>query len=147
MQDLSLHILDVAENAVRSGAGRVAISITDDESGTVVLVIEDDGEGMDADTVSRVLDPFYTTKSGKRVGLGLGLLSQSAEETGGRLTIESEPGKGTKITAQFRSDHPDMRPMGDVVETMAALVTGNPAVRFVFDVRQGNEHYHFDSCG
>jgi anti-sigma regulatory factor (Ser/Thr protein kinase) len=146
MQDLSLHILDVAENAIRSGARRIRIAIVEDAADDVlVLSIEDDGVGMDEDTVKNVLDPFYTTKEGKRVGLGLSLLAQAAQATGGDMKIESTPSVGTSVTAEFKSGHPDMKPMGDVLETMAALVMGNPEIRFVFDCEQGDEQYHFDS--
>jgi len=146
MQDLSLHILDVAENAVRAGSKRIAISISqDEEKDLLTLTIEDDGKGMDAETVARALDPFFTTKEGKRVGLGLGLLGQAAQQTGGELTIDATEGVGTRIVARFKPGHPDMKPMGDIIETMATLVTANPDIRFVFDYADGEDHYNFDS--
>lgn len=144
MEDLSLHILDIAENAVRAGANTIRIEIVGGDSLTVR--IEDDGKGMDPQTCRKAVDPFYTTKPGKRVGLGLALLAQSAEETGGELKIESQVGAGTRVTAVFRPDHPDMRPMGDIIATMKTLIAANPAIRFVFDYRDQGEDYHFDSA-
>ena len=95
--------------------------------------------------VSRALDPFCTTKEGKRVGLGLGLLAQAAEATGGSLSIDSSPGNGTAITAEFITNHPDMKPIGDLAETIGTIVVGNPEVRFIFDVTLEGDHSHFDS--
>ena len=146
MEDLSLHILDVAENAVRAGGRRIAIGLVEDQaSDTLILSIEDDGTGMDKETVERVLDPFFTTKSGKGVGLGLAFLAQAAHETGGKLILDSQEGKGTKVTAVFQLSHPDMKPTGDLLETMAVLVAGYPSMHFILDYRKGGSSYHFDS--
>ena len=146
MEDLSLHILDIAENAISAEAKTVTIEIVEDEDkGELVVCIEDDGKGMDEETVEMVLDPFFTTKNGKRVGLGLALLSQAAQQTGGDLKIDSKQGVGTKATATFKNSHPDMKPMGDILETLAALVAGSPSIRFVYDYEKGDDRIHFDS--
>jgi signal transduction histidine kinase len=146
MEDLSLHILDIAENAIRANAKKIMIEISEDESKDRLTVsIEDDGEGMDKETARRVVDPFFTTKNGKRVGLGLALLSQAAQETGGDLRIDSEQGSGTRVTAIFKFSHPDMKPMGNILETMAALIVGNPSIRFIYDYKRGDYKVHFDS--
>ena len=146
MEDLSLHVLDVAENSVRSGATEIRIEIAEDEEEDLLtLRILDDGSGMDQATIERALDPFFTTKDNKRVGLGLSLLSQAAEETGGRLTVESSEGKGTQITAVFHGAHPDMKPLGEMMETMSVLAAGNSGARFVYDYRKGARKVHFDS--
>jgi signal transduction histidine kinase len=146
MEDLSLHILDIAENAVRAGGKKIMIELLEDQSNDrVTLSIEDDGQGMDEETIDKVLDPFFTTKNGKDVGLGLALLSQAAQQAGGELKINSEKGRGTKVTAVFQLSHPDMKPIGDILETMAALVSGNPSTRFILDYKKGDYSYHFDS--
>lgn len=146
MQDLSLHILDVAENAVRAEAKNVTVKIAEDgQNDRLTLSIRDDGMGMDKETISKVLDPFFTTKGGKRVGLGLSLLAQAARDTDGTLSVDSEETGGTTITAVFKPSHPDMKPMGDVLGTIAVLVAGNPAVRFIFDHEKGESSSHFDS--
>jgi signal transduction histidine kinase len=146
MEDLSLHILDIVENSIRAGAKKVEIEITEDEQRDILsLCISDNGKGMDEDAVRRSLDPFFTTKQGKRVGLGLALLSQAGEEADGGVTVDSRPGEGTRVQATFKRSHPDTKPMGNIAETMATLVTGHPDVRFVLDLRQGDDSYHFDS--
>lgn len=146
MEDLSLHILDIAENAVRAGATEVEIELMESRNcETLELRILDDGKGMDEQTLSRATDPFFTTRDASRVGLGLPLLSQAAEEAGGRLRVASREGRGTEVVATFRYDHPDMRPMGDICGTLAALVAGHPSVRFVFESNTGGERVHFDS--
>lgn len=146
MEDLSLHILDIAENAIRAGAKKIMIELLEDQGNDrLTLSIKDDGKGMDKEAVNRALDPFFTTKEGKDVGLGLALLSQAAQQAGGELKIDSEEGKGTKVTAAFQLSHPDMKPIGDVLETMAALVAGNLSTQFVLDYKKGDYSYHFDS--
>lgn len=146
MQDLSLHILDIVENAIRAGGKKIVIEILEDtDCDTLTLSIEDNGEGMDEEMVKKALDPFFTTKQGKKTGLGLSLLSQAARQTGGNLKIDSKQGKGTKITALFNVAHPDMKPMGDVFETMAALIASNPATQFILDYKTSSYDYHFDS--
>ena len=146
MQDLSLHILDIAENATRAGSSKVVIEILEDESQDKLAVcIEYNGKGMDEEMIKKALDPFFTTKSGKKVGLGLSLLAHAAQQAGGELKIDSKEGKGTKVTAAFQLSHPDMKPIGDVFATMTALVAGNPSIQFVLDYKKGDYNYHFDS--
>ncbi len=146
MEDLSLHILDIVENAIRAKAKKVIIEILEDESkGLLTLRISDNGEGMSHETVNKSLDPFFTTKDRKKVGLGLSLLSQAAQQTGGELRIDSEKGRGTKVTAVFKLTHLDMKPVGDVLKTIATLITGNPEIRFIYSYKKGNYNYHFDS--
>lgn len=122
MEDIALHILDIAENSLRGGAGRITIRVTEDIGAALVTIeITDDGDGMTEDSVSRSLDPFFTSKRGKRTGLGLPLFAQAAGETGGEIEITSVPGEGTTVKATFRTDHPDMKPMGDIEGTVALL--------------------------
>ncbi|MBN2542676.1 ATP-binding protein [bacterium] len=143
MEDLSLHILDIAENAIRAKANLIIIEI--EENDELVLRIKDNGEGMDAETLKMVTDPFYTTKEGKKAGLGVSLISMAAEQAGGTFQIESEPGVGTELIATFKTDHPDIKPMGDILSTLEALVIANPSIRFIFHYKKGEEIYSFDS--
>ncbi|MHC4115293.1 MAG: ATP-binding protein [Planctomycetota bacterium] len=146
MEDLSLHILDIAENAIRAGGKKIMIELLEDKNrDRLSLSIEDDGKGMDKKTADRAVDPFFTTKDSKEVGLGLALLSQAARQAGGELKIDSEEGKGTKITAVFQLSHPDMQPIGDVFATMATLIAANPSIQFVLDYKKEDYSYHFDS--
>jgi len=148
MENLSLHVLDVVENSVRAGAGNITIEVEEDEKEDWLgLRISDDGEGMDETTSKRARDPFYTTKEGKRTGLGLPLLEQACTQAEGTLKIRAREGGGTEVIAGFRLSHPDAVPMGDMLETMAVLVTGNPGIRFVYNYRKGDEVCHFDSSG
>jgi signal transduction histidine kinase len=134
MEDLSLHILDIVENSLRAKATSVVIRLTENPtSDTLVLEIIDDGEGMDEEAVHSSLDPFYTTKSGKKVGLGLPFLAQSAEEAGGSMRVESAIGEGTRIMATFTRSHIDRKPLGNLEETLRTLKATHPEVRFSFE--------------
>lgn len=134
MEDVSLHILDIVENAVRAGAKNVVIRLAQNKAeDQLVLEVIDDGEGMDEDTRRHSLDPFFTTKEGKRVGLGLPLLAQAAEEAGGTLEVHSAPGKGTKVIATFGLSHIDRRPLGNIEETLRCLKATQPGVCFRFE--------------
>ena len=132
MEDLSLHILDIVENATSAGATLVEIHIeVDSENNLFALRIRDDGRGMDQEMLSRVRDPFVTTRRTRRVGLGLSMLEQAAQEAGGYLRITSQPGRGTEVSAVFKADHIDRRPLGDIGLTMISLIVGSPEVDFV----------------
>ena len=129
MQDLSLHILDVVENSIRAGATEVNVTLTENRTENLLtLEIGDNGEGMDEATRRQCLDPFFTTKERKDVGLGLSLLAQSAEESGGQLVIESVKGKGTKIIATYQLNHIDRRPLGDLEGTIRCLRETHPEI-------------------
>jgi len=134
MEDISLHVLDIAENSIRANARNVDIMIIEDKKNDLLtLTIEDDGEGMDDKTKAYAVNPFFTTKKGKKVGLGLAFLSHSAEEAGGAMKIESEPGKGTKITATFKLGHIDRKPFGNLNETIKCLKITHPEINITFD--------------
>lgn len=140
MKELSLNILDIAENSVKAGATLVTVSLT--QTGNVLtLEITDDGCGMDAVTVRRVTDPFYTTRTTRKVGLGLPLLKLEAEQTGGTLTITSRTAAqcpenhGTTVRATFHTDHIDCMPLGDVTATLVTLIQGHPQQELAFSHR------------
>jgi signal transduction histidine kinase len=134
MEDLSLHILDIAENSIRAHAKNVKIVILENaEDDLLTLTIEDDGEGMDGRTKENAVNPFFTTKQGKKTGLGLAFLSQSAEEANGTLKVESEPGKGTRIQATFRLGHIDRKPFGNLNDTIKCLKIAHPEIHITFN--------------
>jgi hypothetical protein len=146
MEDLSLHILDVAENSVNAGATFIQISIAENTvQDLLILTIEDNGRGMPAEFVQKVLDPFCTTRTTRKVGLGLSLLAQSARETGGDIRIQSFPDKGTVVTADFRPSHIDMKPLGNIADTITTLIAGNPETDFLFRYDQDNRNYSLDT--
>ena len=130
MEDLSLHILDIAENAVSAGATRVLIAVNENEGRDVLTFrVTDNGRGMSREEKARALDPFFTTGR-KRTGLGLPLLAQTAGLCGGRVAIGSAPGRGTMVVARFRYSHMDRPPLTKMAETMMALFFGHPEVDF-----------------
>ena len=138
MEDLSLHVLDIVENSIRANAKVVEITIAEDETTDVlVLEIKDDGEGVPPDMVPRLTDPFFTTKDGRRFGLGLPFLAQACREAGGSLDLSSAVGEGTHIKAVFRHSHPDRKPIGKMGATLETLVVAHPAVDFVYEHREG----------
>ncbi len=132
MKELSLNILDVTENSVSAGAKNIDLSIIEDNEGILTLTIRDNGCGMPEEVVRRVIDPFYTTRTTRHVGLGIPLLKLSCEQTGGSLNIESTVGKGTTVVATFNTRHIDFTPIGDMVLTMKTLIMGAPDVDFEY---------------
>lgn len=144
MKDLSLHLLDVAENSVRAGAALVTISLELDRAADLfTLVIEDDGKGIDAD--HKAGDPFFTSKEGKRFGLGLPLLAQSASEVDGSMEVTRRPEGGTRVRAVFRPGHIDMKPLGDMGATVATLAGAQPGVEFRVRIASDRGAYEFDT--
>ncbi|MDR0596673.1 MAG: ATP-binding protein [Clostridiales Family XIII bacterium] len=135
MQELSLNILDIAENSVRAGAAlvRVAVRAFPAED-RLRIAIEDDGKGMDAETAKGAADPFYTTRTTRKVGLGLPYLKMNAELTGGAMEIASSPGSGTSVEATFGLGHIDRAPLGDMGQTMSLLAGANPEMDFVYEL-------------
>ncbi len=146
MQDLSLHVLDLIQNCVEAGAGTVRISL--DESGldgVVALEVSDDGRGMSPELLARVKDPFTTTRTTRRVGMGIPLIQQAVQAAGGDLSMESREGHGTTIRAWFLRDHIDAPPLGDVAQSVAIAIATNPGVRFVYTHTAANGSFCVDS--
>jgi signal transduction histidine kinase len=138
MYDLSLHLLDIIENSIAADATRIDILIIEQsKADKLIIEIRDNGRGMDREIQEKVLDPFFTTKSQKKTGLGLSLFAQAAKESGGNLNIQSEVSKGTKITAVFKLGHIDRKPLGDMDETMRVLRATHPEVvfRYRYEIR------------
>ena len=126
MRDLSLHILDLMQNSIRAQAKVVSLSVLLDEKGILSVVIEDDGTGMSEELLSRVTSPFATTRTTRKVGLGIPMMAENCRLTGGDLRIESELGKGTRLIATLHTSTIDCLPLGDLPGTMTTLVTMNP---------------------
>lgn len=135
MKELSLNILDIAKNSIAAGATEITISLVTDGDKMLTMTISDNGCGMDEETLKRVLDPFYTTRKTRKVGMGIPLLRLAAEQTGGGVEISStkdEKLHGTTVRATFNTAHIDFAPIGDVVSSICVLISGNPDVDFVF---------------
>jgi hypothetical protein len=146
MKNLALHILDIAENSVRAEARTIFISINESVSdNTYNLSIEDDGNGMPAELLMNVTDAFTTTRTTRKVGLGLPLLKQHAEMCNGSLAIQSEPGKGCKVHAAFTHNHIDKPPTGDIPGVIRILTSGNRNIRIVYSHTTDSGRFEFDS--
>jgi K+-sensing histidine kinase KdpD len=146
MKDIALHILDVANNSVSAKATLVEVVIDEQPvENTFTLIIKDNGKGMSAEIVEKVTDPFYTTRTTRKVGMGIPLLKQNAEQTGGWLTIESEEGKGTTLKTVFQHDNIDRPPLGDIAGVMTILITGNPKIDFLYTHKIQNKTITFDT--
>ncbi len=147
MKDLSEHILDIVGNSIRAGALLIEI-------GLEVLVIEkvlilrirDNGCGMSEEMVARVTDPFVTSRTTRKVGLGLPFLKMNAELTGGAVKVASEEGKGTLVEALFYHHHIDFVPRGDLKGSMALIMSGNPNVDFVLSLKRGSDAFEIKSA-
>lgn len=122
MRDLSMHVLDIAQNSIKAGATLVQILFSIDEKGMLTFTVKDDGCGMSSDFLVRVTDPFTTSRTTRKVGLGIPMLKHSAEACGGSFHIESEVGVGTVITAVFNRKNIDCLPMGGICDTLLTLV-------------------------
>lgn len=141
-----MHILDIVENSIRARAKKIKIKIIEEKKKDLLTIeIIDDGKGMDKKTLKNVLDPFFTTKNIKRVGLGLSLLAQSAEESGGSIKIKSKPGQGTKVKAVFGYSHIDRKPLGDVNESLKVLIAANPDINFIYEYQKDDVSYRLDT--
>ena len=126
MRDLSLHILDLAQNSVRANAALVEIMVSVDESRLITITIRDDGSGMSDELKERVTSPFATTRTTRKVGLGIPLMMQNARLAGGDVRIDSTLGQGTTLTATLHGDSIDCLPLGDLAGTVVSLVSANP---------------------
>lgn len=146
MREISLHILDIVQNSIRAGASRIAITVEASEASDVLTVrVQDDGCGMSVDFVAKLTDPFVTTRTTRKVGLGIPMLAAAAELAGGSLSIDSEVGRGTTVEASFGLNHIDRPPFGDIVGTLVSLLVANPDASFRYDHVFNGEHFVLDT--
>jgi hypothetical protein len=146
MLELAAHILDIAENSVRAGAKTVEISISEDSVKNLLTVkINDDGCGMTKEEINKAFDPFYTTKTVRRFGLGIPLLADAAQRADGNLVVKSKKGKGTRLTATFQLNHLDRQPMGNISSTIINLIAGNSFVDFIYKHRHNDRRFKIDT--
>lgn len=147
LKELSLHIIDIIQNSIEAGAGRISITITEDTlTDRLELEITDNGRGMEKELLDRVTDPFFTTRTTRRIGLGLPLLKAAAERCEGEMSIQSTPGKGTRVYAAFRHSHIDRAPLGNMVDTVVNTVVGHPELDLLFIHRLGENSIVFDAA-
>ncbi len=145
MRELALHILDIAENSISAGASQVEISVVrNTRENQLVISVRDNGNGMDEEMLARVINPFVTSRTTRKVGLGIPMFKQAAEACNGGLTVDSQPGKGTEITATFQNNHIDRMPLGNLADTFLSLLIGTPDVNWVLDYQADDQVFHFD---
>ena len=136
-------VKELLENAVDAGASKVAVELQD--GGMTFLRVTDDGCGMTKEQVERVTDPFYTSRTTRKVGLGVPFFKLATENTGGSFFIESAPGKGTTVTAVFTLNHIDRMPLGDMTATIQTLIQGHPDTDFLYVYRCGEKEFSLDT--
>ena len=146
MKDLSLHILDIVHNSVRAKANRIDIVVERSLSKDLLIIkVIDNGSGMDKECLKYIADPFYTSRTSRKVGLGIPLLKQKTELCNGSFQIKSSPGKGTRLLAKFQDSHIDLPEMGDIAGVVAMLSCSFPYIRFVFNYYTNISFYHYDT--
>jgi len=147
LRTIADHIMDIAQNAVKAGAKNIRIYIEEIPGKILKFVVEDDGPGMDEGTLSKVFDPFFTTRDPKvrKVGLGLPFLKQSAEATGGYVKLKTKPGKGTRVEALFHLDHVDCQPVGDLPSIFSTLIFSEDSVNWYIRRKKGEDEYEVTS--
>lgn len=146
MREIALHILDIVQNSVAASASVISITIVEDRNtDRLSLTITDDGKGMDPKTVERVTDPFYTTRTTRKVGLGLPMLKMAAVASSGSFSISSKVGEGTTVEACYQLSHIDRPPLGDMVSSMLAILLGNEAMNILYSHTVDERIFAFES--
>lgn len=146
MREISLHILDIAENGISAGADTISILVNEARNeNRLNIEIKDNGKGIPDEILKNVTDPFTTTRTTRRVGLGLSLLKAAALRCDGSFDIKSFPGKGTEVDARFRFDHIDRSPLGNMADTLMSLVAGHPGIDFVYKHIINDNDFEFDT--
>ena len=146
MDELALNILDIACNSTKAGASSVEIDvIADRPADKLTIRIADNGKGMEPDFAARVADPFTTTRTTRKVGMGIPLFKMAAEMSGGEYSIDTAPGRGTVVTATFGLSHVDRTPLGDLASTVTTLIGGAPSTEFKLRFALDGEEYVFDT--
>ncbi len=145
LRELSLHILDIAENSVQAKANKIKVSVEEDSvSDRLRIVIKDNGKGMNPQSVAQVTNPFFTSRTTRKVGLGIPFLKEAAESCNGYLKIESAEGIGTTMEVEFQRSHIDRMPLGDLESTFLNLLVGYPDVHWIFRYKIEKKEFILD---
>ena len=146
MKELSLHILDIAKNSVKAKATKIEITVDENlAEDKLTITIADNGTGMSEEILKAVRDPFTTTRTTRKVGLGIPLFEAAAVQSGGKLDISSELGVGTTVLASFGYNSIDRAPLGDISDTLMILVSGSPEIRFIYNHLKNGKKFTFDT--
>lgn len=147
MRELSLNILDIAQNSIVAGASLTEILVKEDTVKNELLIgIYDNGKGMTEEQVRNVQDPFFTTRTTRKVGMGIPLFKMAAEQTGGSFKITSQVGVGTKVEALFKTDSIDFTPLGDMASTISTIVCMNEDKDFIYTRKVDDVEFKFSSA-
>lgn len=142
MRELSLHILDIAQNSIVAETDEIRIAIIEDyEADRLAICVKDYGKGMDEETLKKVVDPFYTTRTTRKVGLGIPMFKAAAEQCDGSFTIESQLGVGTRIVAEFKHSHIDRMPLGNMADTLITIINSNDKIDMMYTHQIGNDKF------
>ncbi len=146
VRELALHLLDIAENGINAGANLIEIKVGESFGDNLLRIsVKDNGRGIPPELIEKVLDPFYTTRTTRRVGLGLSLIKEAARRCDGDFQLESKEGHGTEVKVSFRRDHIDLAPLGDVAGSMISLILGNPGIDFIYDHDVDGKRFRLDT--
>jgi hypothetical protein len=147
VRELSLHLLDIAENSVAANASQIKITVIEDKQADLLqMSVEDNGKGMTPEMAAQVIDPFVTSRTTRKVGLGIPLLKEAAEACNGSLKITSAVGVGTTLFVQFQRSHIDRMPLGDLCDTFLQLLIANPNIHWLFNYRVDERSFEFDDA-
>ncbi len=147
MIELSLNILDIVQNSIKAGASRINIALTESKSmDKLVIEIKDNGSGIPEEQLSKVTDPFFSTRKTRSIGMGLPLLKHHANLADGDISVDSHEGNGTTVKASFVLSHIDRQPVGDIAGVMTILMSANPEIEFIYDHKTDNGRYTFSSA-
>ncbi len=146
MRELSMHILDLAQNSVAAGASLIEIDvIADTKADRLTISIKDNGRGMSSEFLARVRDPFTTTRTTRRVGLGIPMFAEAARACDGDLAVQSKVGQGTTLQATFKLSHIDRAPLGDIASTLVALIAANPDIDIRYRQQMDSKEFILDT--
>jgi Histidine kinase-, DNA gyrase B-, and HSP90-like ATPase len=146
LRELALHIMDVVENGLNAGATFIAFFVDEDRlANRLTITIRDNGRGIPEKLVNDALSPFFTTRTTRRVGMGLSLFREASRRCEGSFALKSEEGKGTEVSATFRLDHIDLAPLGDMGSTLSCLIMGNSGVDFLYRHRVDDRTFQLDT--
>lgn len=146
MRELSLHILDIVQNSIAAGASRIVVAVESSTGSNALKIrVSDDGRGMEPEFAAKVRDPFVTTRTVRRIGLGIPMLAAASESCGGGVAIDSRPGEGTSLQADFELNHIDRAPMGDIAGTMVTVIAANPEVAVRYEHRVDGRGFVLDT--
>lgn len=146
MRDLSEHLMDILQNSISARASHITVSVTGNSlDDKLTIMVDDNGSGMDEELLRQVTDPFVTTRTTRRIGLGIPLFKESAERAGGSLDIRSQKGRGTRIEADFRISHIDRLPLGEITDTITAILVAETDLEIDLILESNRHNFVFSS--